>query len=203
VKKYLISSLRSLSWKKNKTMMKKSIIYIIIFSFSILNIRGQELSEKENSLLDNFIKSRIAIEKEKIVSDTLAKVFAGTFYKINAGFTLGEGSAMCSGNLLVLKEGTLIEFDNRTDSMFTLLSLVRNDYSLKSQADAKVFETALDKIYPINWSDEGKKEHLKIDNKWYFVRGEFFDSKSAYIITLDQNSKISNIAYSMEAIKKK
>ena len=182
--------------------MKKSIIFIIIFSFSILKIYGQELSETENSMLDNFIKSRIVIEKTKIVSDTLAKVFTGTFYKVDAGFSLGEGSAVCSGNLLVEKGGKLIEFDTRTDSMFTLLSLVRNDFYLRNPADAKIFETALDKIYPISWSNEDKKERLKVNNKWYFIRGEFFDSKSGYIVTLDQNSKVSNIAYSMEAIKK-
>jgi hypothetical protein len=182
--------------------MKKSIIYIMIFSFLILKINAQEISEKENSLLDNFIKSKISIKKEKIVSDTLEKVFTGTFYKIDAGFSFGEGGSMCSGTLFVIKEGILIEFESRTDSMSTLLSLIRKDFYLKSEADVKIFETSLDKIYPMSWTNEEYKEHLKINNKWYFVRGKFFDSKSGYIITLDKNSKISNIAYSMEAIKK-
>ena len=182
--------------------MKKSIIYIVIFSFSILKINAQEISEKDNSMLDNFFKSRIAIEKEKIVSDTLEKVFTGTFYKVNAGFSFDEGGSMCSGNLFVIKEGILIEFDSRSDSMFTLLSLIRNDFYIKSEADVKIFETSLDKLYPISWSSEEDKEHLKINNKWYFIRGKFFDSKSGYIVTLDKNSRISNIAYDMRAIEK-
>jgi hypothetical protein len=182
--------------------MKKSIIYIMIFSFLILKISAQEITEKENSMLDNFIKSKIAIEKEKIVSDTMAKVFIGTFFKVDAGFSFSEGGSMCSGSLFVINGGTLVEFESRTDSMYTLLSLVRSDFYLKSEADVKIFETALDKIFPIGWSNAEDKEHLKIKDKWYFIRGKFFDSKSGYIITLDQNSKISNIAYSMEAIKK-
>jgi hypothetical protein len=182
--------------------MKKSFIYIMIFCLAILKMNAQDISEKDNIMLDSFIKSKIAIEKEKIDSDTLGKVFNGTFYKISAGFSFMDGGAMCAGSLLILKDGKLIEFDNRRDTMFTLLTLLRSDFYLKTAADVKVFETTLDKIYPMSWSEAENKEHIKINNKWYFVRGKFFDSKSAYIVTLDKNSKISNIAYDMEAIKK-
>jgi hypothetical protein len=83
-----------------------------------------------------------------------------------------------------------------------LLPAIRSDFSLKDESDAKVFETALDKIKPPDWSNKKYKEHLKIDNKWYFVRGKFFDSKSAYIVTIDQSGKITKIDYNDEAIKK-
>ncbi|MDQ1296120.1 MAG: hypothetical protein QG611_98, partial [Bacteroidota bacterium] len=82
------------------------------------------------------------------------------------------------------------------------VSLVRTDFYLKSETDAKIFETALDKIYPISDMNKEYKEHLKIDDKWYFIRDKFFDSKSGYIITLDQNSRILNISQSLEAISK-
>ena len=47
-----------------------------------------------------------------------------------------------------------------------------------------------------------EKEHLKKDNKWYFIRDTFFDSKSGYIVSVDPNGKILNIAHELEAIKK-
>jgi hypothetical protein len=181
--------------------MKKPIIYLAILSFSIMRVSAQELSEKENSLLDNFIKSKISIKKEKVVSDTLEKVFTGTFFKVDAGFSFGDGG-MLSGLLFVLKNEKMIENVGRTDSLNTLLSLVRKDFYLKTEADAKIFETSLDKLFPISWTSTEEKEHLKINNKWYFIRAKFFDSKSGYIVTLDKNSNIADIAYDMEAIKK-
>lgn len=181
--------------------MKKSIIYFLIFSSSILKINAQEISDNENSLLDNFIKAKISITKEKIVSDILAKALTGTFFKVDAGFLLGDGG-IYSGLIFVLKDENLLEYVGRTDSLNTLLSLVRKDFYLKTEADAKIFETSLDKLFPISWTTEDEKEHLKIKNQWYFIRGKFFDSKSGYIVTLDKNSNISDIAYRVEAIKK-
>jgi hypothetical protein len=184
--------------------MKKSILFIIILSFLSINLIGQEIPEKDNSLIDNFIKSRISIEKERIAPDTLAKVFNGTFYKINAGFAFIDPDQMTSSSneIFNIKDGKISVLENTNDSMLTLLSLVRKDFYLKTAINAKVFETCLDKIFPIGDFDLQHKAHMKIANKWYFVRGTFFDSKSGYIVTLDPNSKITNISYSMEAIKK-
>jgi hypothetical protein len=189
---------------KNYTAMKKSICLIMTLSFLSINIIAQEIPEKDNSLLDNFIKSKISIIKETIVSDTLTKVFYGTFYKVNAGFAFIDTDQMTSSSndIFNIKDGAIFVIESRSDSMSTLLSLVRKDFYLKTAANAKVFETALDKIYPMSDMDMEYKEHLKIANKWYFIRDKFFDSKSGYIVTLDQNSKITNISYSMEAIKK-
>jgi hypothetical protein len=185
---------------KNLTAMKKSIFCLIIFTFSFLKINAQEISEKENSLLDSFINSKVSTSKEKIVSDTLEKVFNGTFFNVHVGFSFGDAGSQLF--LFVIRDGKGIEYVSSSDSLNTLLSLVKKDFFLRNNADAKIFETCLDKLFPISWTSAGDKEHLKIDGKWYFVRGKFFDSKSGYIVTLDNNSKISDIAYSMEAIKK-
>ena len=181
--------------------MKKSICFIIILSFLSINLIGQGTPEKDNLLLDTFFKSKVSIEKERLVPDTLAKVFYGTFYKVEAGFSF-PGESSYTNYMFNIKDGALLLIQNRNDSITSLLSLVRNDFYLKTAINAKVFESCLDKIYPMSDTDMHLKQHLKIANKWYFIRGTFFDSKSGYIVTLDQNSKIKNISYSMEAIKK-
>jgi hypothetical protein len=182
--------------------MKKSVCLFAIFSILIIKIDAQAISEKDNSLLDNFIKSKISIIKEKIVSDTLEKVFAGTFYKVDAGFRFTDDMTYCSGDIFNIKDGALFVLDSRMDSMLTLLSLVRKDFYLKSEADARFFEASLDKIYPISDMNKKYKEHLKIADKWYFIRDTFFDSKSGYVVTVDQSSKILNISKELEALKK-
>jgi hypothetical protein len=182
---------------KNQNVMKNSIIILIIFCFSVLRTAAQGLNEKENSLLDNFIKSKIAVEKEKIVSDTLQKVFSGAVYKVKAGYSDESGISYCTEDYFVIKDNILIPFT--TSDLFVA---VRSDFFIKNEADAKIFETALDKIKPISWDSKELKEHLKKENRWYFVRGKFFDSKSAFIVTVGQDGKISAIGYDMEAIKK-
>jgi hypothetical protein len=147
------------------------------------------------------MKSKVNIDKTQIVSDTLAKVFNGTFYKVEAGFSF-NGSSSSENYMFNIKDGAILLIENMNDGLNALLSLVRTDFYLKTAIDAKVFEVCLDKIYPMSDMDMHLKQHLKIANKWYFIRGTFFDSKSGYIVTLDQNLKIKNISYTMEAIKK-
>jgi len=84
--------------------------------------------------------------------------------------------------------------DSRNDSMHVLLSLIIKDFYIKTPADARIFESCPDNFYPISNLYKQYKERLKIGNKWYFIRDKFFDSKSGYVVTLDQNSKIINIA---------
>ena len=181
--------------------MKKPICLIMIFSMLILKISAQEISEADNSLIDDFVKSHVAVTKEKIISDTLQNVFNGTFFKISAGFNFDENGGS-TGYIFAIKGGELFAIENPTVNMPVLSSLVKTDYYLKSETDAKKFETALDKIFPIAWPESDKKEHLKLSNKWYFIRNKFFDSKSGFIVTVDNNSKITDISYEMEAIKK-
>lgn len=182
--------------------MKKYICFTAFFCFMLMNISAQGISEKDNTMLDNFIKSKVSIVKVRIGSDTLAKVFNGTFYKVDAGFAFSEDMSYCSGDMFVIKDGELIVLNGKSDSMTTVVSLVRKEFYLKTETDAKNFEMALDKLYPMSDMNEKYKEHMKIGNRWFFIRDKFFDSKSGFIVTLDQNSRIRNIGYSLEAIKK-
>jgi hypothetical protein len=182
--------------------MKKTLLSIAVLCCLILNIKGQGSSGKDDLTVDNYLKAGIKIEKEKIVSDTLSKVFNGTFYKCKTGFSSSEGVTWCSGSLLVMNAGKLIEFDSRTDSILPLLSLVRKEFIVKGVNEAKIIETCLRLLYPPSEFSDEKPERIKMGNNWYFIRGKFFDSKSGYIVSLDKNLRISNIAYSMDAIKK-
>jgi hypothetical protein len=182
--------------------MKKALLLIAILGCFGPYIKGQGSSAKDDLMVDNFLKEGIRIEKEKIVSDTLSKVFNGTFYKCKTGFSFSAGDEWCTTSLIVINAGKLVEFDNRTDSILPLLSLVRKEFIVKGVNEAKIIETCLKLIYPPSEFSDETHERTKIGNNWYFTRGKFFDSKSGYIVSFDKNLRISNIAYSLEAIKK-
>jgi hypothetical protein len=182
--------------------MKKYYLFIALVFCLLVNASGQNINSNENAVLDKLIQSRLRIEKEKIISDSLAKVFNGTFFRVRFGSFSADGGEWCGNSIVVLLGGKLIEFESRTDSILPLLSLVKKEFSLKTQTDAKVVESALAKIYPPSEFSDEKPEIIHNGNNWYFIRGKFFDSKSGYIVSVDQNLRISNIAYSMEALKK-
>jgi hypothetical protein len=183
-------------------MMKKTLIYLMIFCFPFLKVNAQEIPENDKALIDNFIKSITSVEKVKIESDTLARVFKGSFYTATTVFAVDEGTSSCSEYWFVINNGKLtqLEMTSSKKKLDGLFSLLKENVQIKNESDARIFETALDKIYPISWSEVEAKKHMKTGNKWYFIRGKFFDSVKGFIITLDQNSRITQIDYDLEIV---
>jgi hypothetical protein len=177
--------------------MKKIIIIIAVLGFTVLNSVAQQLTPAENALLDNYLKSIVTSEREKIVSDTLAKVFPGTILKMKSGFSASDGISWCTETGFLIKNGKLLEF-----SRDSLMLILKSGFSIKSEADAKIFETALDKIYPVSWTDLDMKKHFKKANKWYFSRGDFFDFYSGFEATTDATGKITAVRYDMKVVAK-
>jgi hypothetical protein len=182
---------------ENQTDMKNSTIIFIILSFFVVNMEAQELTEKENSMLDDFLKSTVTSEKEKIVTDTLNRVIPCPVFKLKGGFAEETGTSYCTESYFIIKDGKLIGFQKDN-----LMSVIRSTFTIKSAGDAKVFETFLDKIFPVSWTSVDKKEHFKKDNKWYFIRSDFFEFKSGFIVAIDQTGKILSIGEEMRAIAK-
>jgi hypothetical protein len=185
--------------------MKKIFGMLMIFTISLAKINAQNIPPADNLLLDKYINSVLTIDKVKISSDTLAEVFEGAYYEFSPIVTMNNSVAACGTYKVLILKGqlSLMEEVGTTQRLDNLLLLVRKDFSIKNAGDAKIFETALDKIYPINWDADLKdKKFFKKDGKWYFIRGDFFDNKKGFIITLDANSKISAINFDLEAIKK-
>jgi hypothetical protein len=183
--------------------MKRLLLLPVVFCFSLLNTIAQEIPEVDNQLIDKAVSKMVTIEKKRIAGDTISKVLTGSVYQIDIITTINNSSST-STCYIVVKDGKLIELEDMSENrpMARLLSLMRKDFYLKSENDAKIFETVLDKIFPLGWSDKDAKEHMKAANKWYFIRGKFFDSKKGFIVTIDPASKITAIEYSLEAIKK-
>jgi hypothetical protein len=184
--------------------MKKILVILLILCVPVMKICAQNIPAADNTLIDNYIKSVFSVEKVRINSDTLAKVFAGSFYEVTPGYVVKGGSSTCGVFRLMIKNGKMVEIEelDTAKKLEVLFSLLNPSFSLKNANDAKIFETALDKIYPLDWSDQKYKEHKKINNKWYFIRGDFFGSKTAIMLTVNAASKITSIDFDLEAIKK-
>ena len=180
--------------------MKKAVAIQIILTLIIINLKAQDITQKDNSLIDNLYISKMNIKKERLSSEELGKVFSGTFYRVSPRFAFGADETMfaCTKKIMIINNGKIFEMASFATN---LEPLIKNNFFLKTETDVNTFEAALDAIDPIGEWDMGDKEHLKKDNKWYFVRKVGFGYKHAYIVITDQNSKITDIDYSREAIK--
>jgi outer membrane protein OmpA-like peptidoglycan-associated protein len=157
----------------------------------------KKVTEDENLMLDKFYLSKFVVDRKKIVSEDLGKVFSGIFQEVKAGFSYGDMSSYCTDKLVNIKEGKVIFIDRKGTNLFLF---IRDDFFLTSEADAQTFNNALDELLdPISgWM---KSEILKKENKWYFIRDEYSESKGGIVVTLDQKSKITSIDYDDSIIK--
>jgi hypothetical protein len=184
--------------------MKKTIVSLMICGIAFATAGGQTIPEKDAAMIDELINSTITIKKVTIESEALAKVFNGTFYRVTPTYNHNGGIASCEEYFMVVHNGKVTELENvsETRTLDFLFSLLKKDFAIKNESDAIIFESALDAIYPVDWTvDAEDRKHLQRDGKWLFLRGDFFGSKKGFVITLDQNSGISRIDYDLEAIK--
>jgi hypothetical protein len=74
-----------------------------------------------------------------------------------------------------------------------LLSIVKKDFLLKDEAAAKLFEAALNTLYPVDENEKAAVKHIKKGNQWIFLRNKFFDDHTAVIATVSANGTITKL----------
>lgn len=180
--------------------MRTLTLILTVCILSILRANAQEIPENAAFQMDQFIQSKTSVEKTRIDSDTLEKIFDASFYEVTPVHHQGNGSVSCGGYIVVMKDGELHELETLDENkpLPFLFSLLKKGVTIKNEREARCFESALDCICPVFWEEE--KEHRKIDEKWIFVRSESFGYKEGFVVTLDQNSAIVQIEYNLEAI---
>ena len=186
-------------------VMKKLAFSFLIMTLALGRMAGQDIPAVSEKLINDYVFSTITVEKERLDPEALSRVFSAEFYKAVPTYHKDGGTSSCESYIFIVINGKISELEETTETkpLDRLYSLVRKDFTIKNESDALAFEKALDAIYPLDWSVEPeKKKHFLKDGKWYFIRGEFFDSQKGFIITLNQNSGISQITYDLEAIKK-
>ncbi len=74
-------------------------------------------------------------------------------------------------------------------------SSILKDFELKSEDDASSFEELLDAVVPMDSFDLKYKKHFQKGGAWYFVRGDFFEKREAYIVETYENGSVKSISF--------
>ena len=86
-----------------------------------------------------------------------------------------------------------------------LTKIIKKEFKLKTDEDAKVLEAALDVLYPISdhfgGRDHKAKAIRKEDGRFVFVRGVFFKDLKGFVVETGENGSISKVSYSLKLEK--
>ena len=176
--------------------MKKIGSSLIALLF-LVNISAQTPGPDNQKLIESFVKSNIDIQLADVDQLAVSKVFSGTFFKINIGFIEpGSGVNTCGSDNYINVNGSevnMIEPVHMDLECPVLMSLIRNDFFLKDENAAKLFESALNVLYPVEEAEIQNVTHFLRDAQWIFLRGKFFDDFTAFIVTAGPDGDVTKI----------
>jgi|GEM_PF-1707753 len=176
--------------------MKRTTIFAAAL-ISTLCISAQNIDVMSGKLIDTFVKNNISIEAEPADPAALSKVFDGKFFKVTVGFIeTGTGASSCgSFNFVNIKanEVSMMEPIHMDLECPVLMSVIRKDFLLRDETGAKLFEAALNVLYPIDEDEAGDVKHMKKGSQWIFLRSKFFDDYTAFVVTTAPDGKVTKI----------
>ena len=175
----------------------KNLISSLIFFMFCITLSAQTIDSSSQKLIDTFVKNSISFQLEDLDQTTVSKVFSGKFIKINVFLIeTGTGASSCGSDNYINVDGSLVSMIEpiHTDlECPVLLSLIRNDFLLKDENSAKLFEAALNVLYPVDEDEIQNVKHLQKGSEWIFLRGKFFDEYTAFIATKGPDGKVTKI----------
>jgi hypothetical protein len=163
-----------------------------------LNGHGQEATVEERAFFEKNIARLVKVEPKPISGQALERVFGAKFYTVSVsmGGEQGMKSLVAARVQDELKDVSLPEINA---DLPALKSLVKPDFKLKGDAAGKVFEEALDLLYPVDVRyDEKRKAVRHVGAEWLFIRGTFIADFKGLVVTTDADGTIRSIKYSRE-----
>lgn len=178
----------------------KNIVTILFSLMFFLNLSAQNIDSLNQKRIELFVKSNIYVEPQQMDNAVTSKVFLGTFFKskLKVSFTPTESSNSTLTGINVYNDSVYkIESCCSNQDFPILLSLIKKSFLLKDESAAKQFEEAIDILYPIREKEIPYVEHLRKGLQWVFIRGNFFDSLQAFIVTTNAGGEVTKIVYKL------
>jgi hypothetical protein len=175
----------------------KNLLFTIIALMVTLSLASQGVDANSKKLIDTYVKNNTQAELSTINQAAVSKVFTGTFFKGLVGFNeTGSGLSNCGSDVYFNINGTtvtMVETIHTDLECPVLMSLIKKEFLLKDENGAKLFEAALNSIYPVDEKENKDIKHLKKGAQWIFVRNKFFDDYTVFILTTGANGAITKI----------
>ena len=159
---------------------------------------GAELTADEKAFLDQHVSDLVKIEYARLSDPAVVKVFATAFYTLNVDIDVGDGGTSANSAIVARQDDKLVSIHRpSTDGDCpAILQMIRPDFRLKTDNDARVVQAALDAVFPIIGSSDQKAKNFKhAGHQWKFIRGEFFDAKMGFLVTTDNSGAVTGVQF--------
>jgi hypothetical protein len=174
--------------------MKTYLFCTLLLAFPV-GLVAQTINSQDEKLIDEYLHKNLTSAKTQIGSAAVSKVFVGTFYLVDPAFNTDEGLSYVMELPMNINSGEIVLYEllSTDKELPALKSLVKKDFLLKDESKAKLFEAALNELYPVKESEMTDVKHLKKINQWIFLRAKFFDDQTAVIVTTEPNGTITKM----------
>jgi hypothetical protein len=171
---------------------------LLLLSLPILS-RAEELTPDEQAFFAQHTADMVRFEPQKVDDMAVEKVFSVPIYTVKLIIGFADGNPTTT--LTVARIGDKLVGVNRPSSDGDLpdfQKMISPEFKLKTNTDAKMMQQALNVLYPAMMESEKKLiSFRRAGNSWIFVRGEFFESKSGFIMQVGADGGIISVAYQL------
>ena len=178
-------------------MLNKTLLFGVAMALALAPYSAVSAADELETVKKEVLK-QITVQPAQVKSPALEKVFTANFYKVKIVIKGGMSTTVS----MAMNQGKAVKIEQNTTNMPmpVLQSILKKDFKLKTEADAKVFEEALDKLYPVsNFGRDSKLKQIKKTEKgWTFIRGKFFKNLKGFKLTTDGTGSVTAIDYSLE-----
>jgi hypothetical protein len=179
-------------------MRYAALLVLVCVALAAPDARTQDTKIDDRTFFDKNIGKLIKLEPTPIVDVSLEKVFGARFFAVSVSVA-GEANIKTLVAAKVGDDLSDVNVPSATSEMPTLKALVKPDFKLKTDADGKTFEAALDVLYPPDTRyDEKRKAVRHSGTQWTFIRGLFIGDFKGLVVTTDADGTITSIGYSRE-----
>lgn len=146
----------------------------------------------DNEKAINYLNSQVQCNIECIINPAVQDIINADILDASIAINLGDKyfDATIFSRVLLKNESVNASFEA---SYYLLTSpefiqALNKDFTLKTEKDG----INLRSLFFI-FDDESRGEFFTVDDKWYFIRSEFFGDISVYVVSVDEKGKILNI----------
>jgi hypothetical protein len=181
--------------------MNRSLAFALLTLWSAIPavLSAGELTPAEKAFFDRHVSDLVRFEMETMDDLAIEQVFSTPFYKLEVLILLEGGDQ--NTKLIVTRVGDKLVSVTRpgTDGdLPEFQKLLNPAFKLRTNADAKMLQQALDVLFPLFMqSDKKARSFRRAGDTWIFARAEFDESKSGYIFTTDANGTIKSVKYQL------
>ena len=185
--------------------MRRKLLPLSLLAFTVIlstQLRADNAAD-DQAFFDKQTSKFIKLQPKRLTGDALGKVFTATMYQVNVVNSDGGSTAA-----VVARTGddiSIVSIPMSTTDMPDFVKLIKADFTIKTDADAKAFQECLDVLYPIdttfNKDDLNAKAIRHTGNQWIFIRGKFFDHFKGFIVTTDAGGKVTGVKWTLDDIK--